>query len=172
MSLKLFGAILILAACSSFGFYLAAQHCKEVNCLRHFIGALDYMGCELQYHMTPLPQLMHQTAAQCYQQQLQNAFLKIAYELEDKFHCNMEQCVLNVLKTKDIMLPSKTRAALIDLGRSMGRFDIDGQLKGLENTRKQCSMILEDLSKNQSERLRSYRTLGICAGAAMVILFI
>ncbi len=172
MSVKIIGALLILISCSSFGFCIAARHCTEVNCMRRLIGALDYMGCELHYRMTPLPELMHQVAAQCDQKQLQSVFLKIAYELEDKICSSLEQCVLRVLQEIEVKLPPKTSEALVVLFRSMGRFDVDGQLKELESARKHCKMILDDLTNNQAERLRSYRTLGICAGAAMVILFI
>ena len=61
---------------------------------------------------------------------------------------------------------------LSELGESLGRFDLPGQLKGLEAVRRKCLMELEALGRNRTERLRCYQTLGLCAGAALVILFI
>ena len=62
--------------------------------------------------------------------------------------------------------------ALILLGRWLGRFDLDGQLKGLDAVRQECRRHLEELNNNREVRLRSYQTLGLCAGAAIAILFI
>ena len=60
----------------------------------------------------------------------------------------------------------------ITLGRTLGRFDLDGQLIGLENARRDCRRAVDALSENRDNRLRCYQTLGLCAGAALAILFI
>ena len=62
MSIKLIGAALIIAGCDGVGFSMAAAHRREESALRQLIGALDYMGCELQYHLTPLPELCRSAA--------------------------------------------------------------------------------------------------------------
>ena len=71
-------------------------------------------------------------------------------------------------KSKDI--PRHTLESLQNLGNSLGRFDLSGQLKGLEGVRQECRGKLTRLMGNQEVRLRSYQTLGLCAGAALVIL--
>jgi stage III sporulation protein AB len=75
-----------------------------------------------------------------------------------------------VARTKG--LPEKTKGILLLLGRELGRFDIDGQIRGLDAVRLQCKDRLNALTQNKETRIRSYKTLGLCAGAAMVILFI
>ena len=42
----------------------------------------------------------------------------------------------------------------------------------MEIVRNYCDRELESLGKNGEERLRSYQTLGLCAGAALAILFV
>lgn len=69
-------------------------------------------------------------------------------------------------------LPTLTREELLLLGRTIGRFDMEGQLKGLESVRQECRRQVETLSYNRDTRLRSYQTLGLCAGAALAILFV
>jgi hypothetical protein len=54
----------------------------------------------------------------------------------------------------------------------MGKFDIDGQINGLEAVRSLCRRMLDELTSGREVRLRNYQTLGLCAGAALVILFI
>ena len=58
------------------------------------------------------------------------------------------------------------------MGSSLGRFDLEGQLQGLESVRIYCREQLDELSKDRDVRLRSYQTLGLCAGAALAILFV
>ena len=61
---------------------------------------------------------------------------------------------------------------LLLLGSSLGRFDLAGQLKGLSAVKGQCALELQELRTDREPRLRSYRVLGLCAGAALVILLI
>jgi hypothetical protein len=49
---------------------------------------------------------------------------------------------------------------------------LEGQLQGIASVHSACERTLEQLSNNREMRLRSYQTLGLCVGAALVILFI
>lgn len=170
MTIKLFGALLIIAGCGGFGFMIASSHRKEVKTLRQFISALDFMDCEIQYRLTALPDLCRMTAsASC--GVVRNAFNALAAELENQISPNVEKCMCAALEnTRDV--PKLTRRALELLGSSLGRFALEGQLKGLEAVRSESRRILDTYTKNQDVRLRSYQTLGLCAGAAIAILFI
>ncbi len=170
MGLKIFGAILILAGCGGFGFKLASAHIREERSLRVLIRILDYMECELQYHMTPLPQLCRQASAEG-EGALKKAFYLLADELENQISPDVEGCMALVLsKNKD--MPGLSYAAMELLGRSLGRFDMEGQLRGLESVRQECRRNLNELMENRDMRLRNYQTLGLCAGAALAILLI
>ena len=167
---KIVGAVLVFVGCGGFGFKIAANYKKEEKTLRSLISMLDYMACELQYRLTPLPELCRQTAGQCCGC-LRTVFANLAVELEDQIAPDVERCMSAVIcKTKDI--PIYTKEGLTLLGRSIGRYDVDLQLKSLETVRHECRQILERLTVNQETRIRSYQTLGLCAGAAMAILFI
>ena len=61
-------------------------------------------------------------------------------------------------------------AQLQALGQTLGRFDLTGQLTCMERCRQSCMGQLEVLEHQQSQRLRSYQTLGFCAGEALAIL--
>lgn len=170
MSLKIIGAILIVAACGGVGFSMASAHRREEHALRQLIGALDYMGCELQYHLTPLPELCRCAAAEC-SGCVSQVLLHLATELENQIAPDVSSC-MNAAVSKAPKMPHRIRKNLTRLGSSLGRFDLQGQLKGLESARHFCRRDLEDLCKNREERLRSYQTLGLCAGSALAILFL
>ena len=170
MNLKWIGAILIIVGCGGFGFSMAAAHRREENTLRQLICALDYMECELQYRLTPLPDLCRQAAGEqkgCIQEVLMN----LSGELDAQISPDVERCMQAAL-SKVEEIPKHTREALTDMGKTLGRFDLSGQLKGLEQVRAICRTNLEALRTNREPRLRSYQTLGLCAGAALAILLV
>lgn len=168
MNLKLIGSILIIAGCGGVGFSMAASHRREENALRQLIRALDYMGCELQYHLTPLPELCRNAAAES-GGSISRVLLKLATELENQIAPDATACMNAALSATD-KLPQRAKKNLQLLGASLGRFDLQGQLSGLEGARTQCRRELDELSDNRDVRLRSYQTLGLCAGSALAIL--
>lgn len=170
MYIKLIGATLIVIGCGSFGYKVSRTHIRELSALQQLISILDYMGCELQYRATPLPDLCRQAAREA-KGVLQKVFLTLSHALEDRLSPNVAACMDIALSSVE-NLPEQTKGVLEQLGSSLGRFDIDGQLKGLEGVRFTCRRIVEELEQNKDARLRGYQTLGLCAGAALVILFI
>lgn len=170
MTIKIFGAILVMFGCAGFGIMIAATHRNETTSLRDFLSVLNMMECELRYRLTPLPELCR-LAATASHRTMRSAFMALANELEDHVSPNVENCMIAALhKTRD--MPKLTLDMMKLLGRSLGRFDLEGQLKGLESVKSEANRVLESYTKNQDVRLRCYQTLGICAGAAIAILFI
>ncbi len=166
---KWLGAVIVIAACGGFGFKLAAAHRKEEQMLRQLVGVLDYMECELQYRLTPLPELCRQAAVEA-RGELSRLFVSLSQALEDQTSAEVAVCMDSVLsRCQD--LPALTCNALGQLGQTLGRFDVDGQLKGFDAVRRECRRLLEGLERNKEIRLRGYQTLGLCAGAALAILF-
>lgn len=170
MNIKWIGAILIIAGCGKFGFSLAASHRAEEKALRELIAALDYMQCELQYRLTPLPELCRQ-AAQQQPNAVGHVLLMLAQELECSLRADVQSCLVSALQSGG-PLPDRVKNGFEALGTSLGRFDMEGQIQGLESVRSFCRQELESLSENRENRLRSYQTLGLCAGAALAILFV
>lgn len=149
---------------------MTASAKQEELSLRQLIGALDYIQCELQYRMTPLPDLCRQ-AAQAHRNKIGKFFLNLSVELENQLSSDVEICVQKALSAVPD-LPRRSVNSLEMLGVSLGRFDVDGQIQGLESVRGYCRSELETMAENADVRLRSYQTLGICTGAALAILFV
>lgn len=170
MNFKCIGAILIILSCGGFGLCLAYSHRKEEAALRQLVSALDYMECELQFRLTPLPDLCRQAGNES-KGAVRNVLLKLAGELEAQVAPDVASCMRSALSNGE-GIPVRTKEALTLMGQSLGRFDLPGQLKGLDAVRASCRGELEALNNNRDVRLRSYQTLGFCAGAALAILFI
>lgn len=168
--MKWIGVMLIVGGCGLFGYSLAAAHKREERALMSLISSLDYMQCELQYRLTPLPDLCRQ-AGQQNRSQVGQVLLMLARELECQISPDVESCMEEALGS-NLDLPNRTRTAFETLGQSLGRFDLEGQIRGLEAVRSFCRAELERLGKDRDSRLRNYQTLGLCAGAALAILLV
>ena len=169
MIVKMVGAMLIILGCGGFGFKLASDYLKQITSLRQLQAVLNYLQSELQFRLTPLPELCSIASKQC-RGTLSLFFIKLQNELDSQISPDVERCVSAALY-KQSGLPSYTIKALEKLGSSLGRFDLEGQLKGIDAVKSYCDIIETELSKEKSIRVRNYRTLAICAGAALAILF-
>lgn len=170
MSFKWIGAFLVIAGCGGVGFTMAAACKREEWTLRILINALDFMSCELQFRLTPLPQLCRQAGKEC-RGVVGKVLTDLAEELENQIAPDADSCMYAALSHTD-NLPKTAREALQLLGTSLGRFDLQGQLQGLEQVRSHCRRELDRLTRDRDQRVRSYQTLGVCAGAALAILFV
>ena len=170
MILKVIGVILVIISCGGMGYKIASNHRQEENTLYQLVNVLDYIECELKYRLTPLPDLCR-NVAQEFNNIIGSVFSKLAVEMDKQISSDISDCLNAVLSTTE-SVPPITKEELILLGRNIGKFDLDGQLKGLETVKQDCKRNLNSLSFNRENRLRSYQTLGLCAGAALAILFV
>lgn len=170
MMLKLFGALLIVIGCGGFGFLTAVYWKQEELALRQLVGDLEFMVCELQYRMTPLPELCGQTAGE--RNGLTSEFWKLMEaELEQQMEPDVSCCVQSVLNRCG-KLPEHTQKALKILGQTLGRFDLEGQIQGLNSVKSHCCGELESMVQERDFRQKSYQTLGICTGIALAIILV
>lgn len=170
MSYRWIGVVLVLAGCGGFGFSMAADHRRQERILRRLIAALRFMQWELQYRLTPLPELCR-LAGKHAGGEVGKVLGKAAREMEKQLAPDVNSCMQGALSEAE-NLPRSIRLLFRELGQSLGRFDLPGQLEGLQGLEKACKEELEGLERGRDQRIRSYETLGLCAGAALVILFI
>ena len=170
MDIRWIGAALVVGSCSAAGFQTAARHRWETGLLKQIITAMDYMECQLQYRQTPLPELCAEVSGKT-SGVLREIFKSLSLELEKCEASSAEKCMRAVLGKLE-KLPQSVREILHSFGSTMGMFDLEGQVNGLKAVKRLCHKELDVCCENQEERIRSYKTLGICAGAGLVILFI
>jgi stage III sporulation protein AB len=170
MVLKWVGAILIVASCSGCGFAIAAGKRTEERLLYQLDGALRFLEAELEFRLTPLPELCRMAAGET-KGILRSVFLNLYRELIWQKQPDAGSCMYAAIQ-RSAEMPARVRRLLVMLGNTLGRYDLSGQLQGIRSVRKRCEENLENVRKNREERLRSYQTLGVCAGAALAIILI
>lgn len=170
MNYKWIGAFFIIWGCGGVGFSIAANYKRKEKLLNQLTHILHFMESELQYRLTPLPELCHQAGYEV-TGLLREIFLNLARELDWQCSPDVRSCMSSILKKYSDM-PACIKKMLVKLGNSLGRYDLPGQLRGIQAIQTICEGELRKLGKDRDSRLRSYQTLGLCAGAAMVILFV
>ena len=168
--MKFLGALLILLACGGTGFMMVASHRNQERTLKQLLRALEHMRNELQYRMPSLPELCSKASQVC-TGCVGDILKEMSLELEKQMIPNASACMYAVLN-KQSNLPARSRECMVQLGECLGCFDLPGQLQGLMSVQKCAEYELEQLRRNQDVRLRSYQTLGLCAGAALIVLFL
>lgn len=170
MIFKLIGAAFIIASCGGFGLIIAINHKKEVRLLKALVDTISFMKCDLQYKYTPLPSLCR-LAATFADGPICKYFEVLSEELNAQICPDTRSCCLNALsRIKD--MPDSVNSILLTLSDTLGAFDLNGQLSGMDQAIDHANQLLDKLTFNQDQRLRSYQTLALCAGAALAILLV
>ena len=170
MSIRWIGATLIICSTGLVGFKISASYRLEEEMLRQLMGALDYMVCELRYRQSALPDICQQIGHER-KGFIGKLFANLAIELNAQLSPDVQSCLAAAASSTGY-ISGKIEEAICIMGASLGKFDLDGQLLGLEAVRNYCREQLAEMTKDRDSRLRSYQTLGLCAGAALAILFV
>lgn len=170
MNVKILGAVFIIVGCGGFGFSMAYESKREELLLNQLLQIINYMERELQYRLTPLPDLCLSAANET-TGIIRQKLLLLSAQLNRQLMPDASSC-MNYVLSSGRELPQKPRRIMRVLGNSLGKYDLPGQLSGLESAKNLCSCLIEELGRNRDDRLRSYRTLGLCAGAALAIILI
>lgn len=170
MNIRLIGAVLIVVSCGGFGFCIAASYRRELAMLRSVVYMTEMMESELSYRMLPLPELCKKVGKRV-GGSTGKVLDRVAKELDHQIQPDALSCMHSVLSgMKD--LPVSVRRLLVKLGSTLGQYDLSGQLQGLRSVRESCCRMILRMEQNRDNKTRTYQTLGLCAGTALVIVLI
>ena len=164
------GAICVVGACGACGFSMAASYTGLQRNLRQLYNGLELMQCQMEYQMTELPELCGILASAC-TGPVGKFFGALGREMQNGETAEASACVAMTL-ARDRELPEACRSILSQLGKTLGQLDLSGQLRGLASAQEPCRQELEAVEAEKAGRLRCYRALGLCAGAALAILLL
>lgn len=162
------GAALIVAGCGGWGIAVAAALLREETMVRELQHFLKLIRWELQYRMTPLPELIQNCSGQTHGN-LRKILVRFDDNLRNLSLPDAGSC-MSLALTEEI--PPAVRSLLVFLGDSLGRYDLSGQLEGLQAAETACRSREEELRQEQDTKLHSFRILGFCAGIALAVLLV
>ncbi len=167
--IRILGAVLVACGASWCGIRTALSVRSALAALNELQTVLETMESEIRFRRLPLPELFRSCAGSC-RTQLAGVFARAAEHMEQDAACSAEYAVLTAGRPET--LPKDAFSVLCILARSLGRSDLDGQLNAISLARARLGRLIEELSRGQAARCRSYCALGVCAGLAIAILLI
>ena len=112
------------------------------------IDALLRIRHELQYRLTPLPEIFAQTCTVGY------------------------ACRQALAQTRGLSLSSAARGTILSLFDSLGRYDLEGSVQALDLALSRLREEVKALQNSAAARCRTYLTLGVCTGLAAAVILI
>ena len=159
---------MIIAGSGGIGAVMLLQYLQASRALRQLSVALETMICEVQYKLSPLS-VMCRAAARSTEGTVRKLLYAFAEELDKQIAPDAYQCMCSAIH-KTEKLSGAILPHLRKLGKSMGQFDLEGQIRMLESALSDCRKSIGELEENRQYRIRSYQTLSICAGVALAVL--
>ena len=137
-----------------------------------FIDAVLRIRHELQYRLTPLPDVF--LALQESREAAVAAFFSgLAGSLSAADTCTVGYACRQALRrTEGLCIPAGVRTALMSLFDTLGKYDLDGNLQALDLALGRLREEARQLQGSAAARCKTYVTLGVCTGLAVAVILI
>ena len=170
--LKLIGLSLILAASGAVGAGLAGTVKRQQAQTLALIDALLRIRHELQYRLTPLPDIFAALGSGR-NREIADFFSRFAAGLSSARTCTVGYaCRQALAQTRGLCLSGATRGTLLSLFDSLGKYDLEGSVQALDLALSRLREEAKTLQSGAAARCRTYLTLGICTGLAVAVILI
>ena len=170
--MKLAGVLFVVISAASVGFRFSYAVRQRCGLLGQLILALRLLKSELSAHGTPIPEAFAFLAAAT-KGSAADYFSMASKQMHQKKWMTPEKSLeIASDKLRELSADDPVRMVLHDMALSIGRFDLESQLTGID-----CAVARLEEIRNLSEqektlRCRTYRALGLCAGLALAILLV
>ncbi|CAB1242936.1 stage III sporulation protein SpoIIIAB [Clostridium sp. MT-14] len=169
--LKILGYIMIIFASTGIGFTYGGIFKKRVEQLKEMQRCIHQLQNEIMYTHTPLPDAILNTALKSIDP-IKDVFKDISSMLYSNSVDNVYEAFKCAFSDKREILSLKNEdiSAILDLSKTLGESDIEGQKRmfslTLDNIKNQIEVSKIAMNKN----LKMYRCLGFSLGAVIVII--
>ncbi|WP_368487837.1 stage III sporulation protein SpoIIIAB [Clostridium sp. BJN0013] len=170
---KFLGCIMILVASTGIGIIYGESFKKRVKQLKEIQRCIYQLQNEIIYTHTPLPEAIFNTACKSVNP-IMDIFRDISHMLEKNCVDSVYEAFNHTLKAREDTLNLKKEdiAALLDLSRTLGESDIEGQKKMFSLTLENIKNQIETSQILMNKNLKMCRSLGFSLGAVIVIILI
>lgn len=170
--LKLIGSILILLA-STFGGVIYARtyiyRFKELNEIERCMCELEN---EIIYTHTPLPEAIKKISVRS-EKPVSDVFNLIAKELSNNtYDCVYDAFCIAFSKVRNIYLKKSDVNIVLDLAKSLGESDINGQVNIFILTKNSLKKAKNEAEVSMKKNVKMFRYLGFSIGAMTVIMLL
>lgn len=168
--IKLIGGLFVVLGAGSFGISGTIRFYSQLRTLRAFSAAIEILKCEMNYTLAPLAKLCNNVAGRT-RGACADFFSSFGKLLSEGVPRSL--AVRRLLSDeKRYRLPKEAQIALLELFESLGAYELEGENRLLQMTALRLKSAEERLEREKKPLAKSYATLGLCTGLALVILFL
>ncbi|CAG7840972.1 stage III sporulation protein AB [Clostridium novyi B str. ATCC 27606] len=173
MYLKILGCALVLISSSLLGFIYGQNLKKRFFQLKEIEQAVYQLKNEMLYSHNSLPDIFNNVSEKC-DKPICDIFKEISkllydQEVESVYEAFKKSLINNSLK---LNLKKYDIDIILNLSKSLGESDIDGQQSMLTLTLRNINSQLDSAEKVMQKNIKMYRYLGFSLGAILVIMML
>lgn len=173
MILKIMGGLLIMAACSLYGFAASNRYSLRPKDLRKLRSAIQMLETEIIYGSTPLPIALGNVAAKCVGG-IRSFLSKVSEELISGWDYGLEAAWaggVNKLVAETCMTAAD-RELIMDFGKVLGSSDREDQKKHFELFYIQLKRHEDVAEEERRKNEKLFKSLGFLSGLVIFIMLI
>lgn len=173
MSVKIFGCILIIAACTIAGFQISSGYKERVFELSELLRDVYQLENEMVYTHTPLPEAFVSVSLKS-KEPISTIFSNTGNMLcTNKVDSVFDAVKKSINDLKDVIyLKNEDVSIILDLSKSLGQSDLEGQknifLLAIESLKKQS----EEAERLMRKNIKMFRYMGFSLGTILVIMIV
>ncbi|MBQ3405455.1 MAG: stage III sporulation protein AB [Oscillospiraceae bacterium] len=169
---RIAGAVLIIACSGAMGFGAVLRLREHEAALNALIASFDIMECEIAERCTPLPELMGLLAEQSlYPVSVFFSCVSHGISTPDAGHF-ADIWSKAVMAAYKLRLEPNEALALIQLGRSLGRYSAEKQLDIIRRTRACFAAFANQACEIKRRDSKMHAFLGVAAGLSVVVILL
>ena len=158
----------IFLSCSLIGILISKKYVNRVNELREFKNALNIFKTKIKYTYDPLPEIFAEIS-----ENIDSNISNVFKTASDKMNiCAAGEAWDLALKMDELNIDEEDRNILRNLGKLLGKTDMQGQVNQIEMTSDFLDKQIKKAENQKDKSEKMYRTLGMIIGMAIVIMLI
>ena len=166
--MKTLGIIFIMVSAVSAGIRIGSVLKSKCMHLQYLLDALLLFKNELTYSAKPLPELCA-VISNSAQGNVKEMFADISDQMQNNRWLSFKTALEHALNR----YPDDTsEETLLELASSIGQYDLQAQIGGIDLAMIRIRQLLRSMESERSMKSKTYKTLSICAGLAVVILLL
>lgn len=170
---KIFGSVLVMAACIGYTNGLMEKQKYHENVLQSLVHILGLLMGEIRYERLPMADAFcrldkkYNGPAGAVLKQISDKLATVSYEnlesvWEEAFHGGQ----------KELMLTDEELDILLDAGKNLGYLDAETQISHLQVCQQRMMQKLDAVRKDIAGKRKVYRYLGVAAGVLVILILV
>ncbi len=168
---KVLGSVLILTGCAAAGYLLCAARRRRLQCLEALAAAVTAMEAELAGRAAPIPELAA-TLSERFDGPAGAFFRLLLSKLDRLGETPLYKLWSEAVRETLTDLTPDERAALCELGASLGRYPLDMQRQALALCRNALSDAAAAARRKEAEERRLIWAFSTASGVLLLILLL